>query len=52
MKERKRKHDDIHFQLSGKGKRATKPRQKYVGPLCECDEYPRGFPHLCKGAKP
>lgn len=48
MRERKRKHDDAHYPLGGKGKRATKPKNpKYTGPTCECGYYPKGSTHLC-----
>jgi hypothetical protein len=42
MRERKRKHDDVHFPLQGRGKRATPPKQPYVPPRAELVPYNPG----------
>lgn len=49
MKERKRKHDDVHFPMGGKGKRSTPRKQiQAQGPKCSgCGVYPKGMTHLC-----
>lgn len=54
MKERKRKHDDVHWPLQGRGKRATAPkRTQPTGPRCsECGLFPAGATHLCPGPHP
>ena len=46
MRERKRKHDDAHYPMQGRGKRAT-PRKAVkpgdalaMGEVCRCDECP------------
>ena len=48
MRERKRKHDDAHCPMGGKGRRARKP--KAILPPCDpCPGCGRriSFPHLC-----
>lgn len=54
MRERKRKHDDTHFPLQGRGKRAPKGslHRSLEGKIklkrCPaCGIYPDGYAHLC-----
>lgn len=47
MRERRRKHDDLHRPLGGKGKRATKPRTKALATY-RCPDCGATRPqHLC-----
>lgn len=49
MRERKRRHDDVHYPLQGRGRKAT-PRKApaSVLPKCEdCGRFPAGSTHLC-----
>lgn len=51
MRERRRKHDDAHYPLQGRGKRATprkKPAVHPAVPMCDdCGKFPNGMTHLC-----
>lgn len=48
MRERKRKHDDLHRPMGGKGKRAFSTK-KVSGPTCpDCGA--AWWPHLCVGS--
>lgn len=52
MRERKRRHDDVHYPMQGRGKRATAPKTDLpTGPKCECGIYREGITHLCSGPK-
>lgn len=52
VKERKRRHDDVHHPLGGKGKRAVSRRREVLtGELCECGIYRKGAMHLCGGPR-
>lgn len=51
MRERRRKHDDLHRPMQGKSKRATRPKSKAVAVSRRCpdcgDAIPP-WPHLCR----
>lgn len=54
MKEKKRKHDDAHFPLSGHGRKSTKPKTPMpvmtLDNSCECGKFFKFQTHLCVGA--
>lgn len=54
MKERKRRHDDAHWPLQGRGRKATKRKvPAYTGPACEsCGKFPLMMLHLCDESLP
>lgn len=48
MKERKRRHDDAHFPLQGKGKKAVKKiSAPIIDPCPDCGKFSAKIIHLC-----
>lgn len=50
MRERKRKHDDAHWPLQGKGKRSRRKSVAVYHPCPDCKESVP-FMHMCKGGE-
>lgn len=48
MRERKRRHDDAHFPLQGRGRRANRIPKTLALPKCQlCGKFPEAWAHLC-----
>lgn len=48
LKEKKKKHDDAHFPLGGKGKKANRNCKPITVRMCsDCGNYPALATHLC-----